>query len=337
MSILSFLKQMNKLSYLQTQVSQFLTKSFTPISISAPAKEWKTLNYNNKLFIAEITPNKQYISHYTSEKLKENSGIIFTSPYFHSIHTANKMVSQPAIFIARIIDEEFCSVFHSLDVYSKNDDDIITFNTKGRIPNRWIRMLHDFYFVNSSIEEGEISTEFWDKKIQSIPDIVLKSILNISKQMMNVNMNIKVNKAPLYTKNETKNIDFFWSSKTKMSEDDINKSIKNRIWKTENGSVSPAVRVFIERCKNYKSYYGGEYSLLFAYEGGLEFSYFRDMPWFSIRSLLESYSSYSSNYYAEIRGHDNYSSSMKYVPTEEMVILEEALKKEGADITVKLE
>lgn len=62
-------------------IATYLARCFTPISITAKAKEWKKLSYKNKLFSIEITPSPQYVSSYSPDNLKEWNEIKFSSPY----------------------------------------------------------------------------------------------------------------------------------------------------------------------------------------------------------------------------------------------------------------
>jgi hypothetical protein len=108
----------------------------------------------------------------------------------------------------------------------------------------------------------------------------------------------------------------------------IKNQISQQLWYTHDHDCSPSALIFFSQSKKYYSLYSPlqpPYGRLAAAEGGIHLFYYHQLPWTKLRPLLTS----SGNDYHDIRGHDCYT-PRKDVSYEEIIILKEILKKEGA-------
>ena len=110
----------------------------------------------------------------------------------------------------------------------------------------------------------------------------------------------------------------------------IQKSLKNRVWKSSDGDFSsPSTKIFFNRSRELKSLNHNCYKFLFSASGGIDFSYVRNLPWFDLKQKMGNYESYYN-----VSGIDTYYSTYSdNIGTTELVIFSEALNKEGAEFT----
>ena len=317
----------------------YMSQTFRPIRITAPIEEWRNLKYVNDLFSAQVDylpNNNPYNIPYNIETLKMYPNFAFDSSFY--FYPNKKFMMHPSTYLASIINETQEHNFY-LDIYNDTLKEI-TFDTRGTIPNRWVRMLADFAFKISKIDEDssvspEQNIEYWTTKISNIPEYCLTNMARFCVQMMDYSNNITVNikKAPVYMYDEYKSLcrlDKFVP--VRLSEIIIERNITNRIWGTYDGSCEPSTYIFFKKCANYYSLYCSEkqpYYSLAAAEGGIYLAYYHNLPWSIIRPHLVS----NANGYHDIRGHTNYS-PRKDIPYEEIIVLYEILKKEGAFVDI---
>lgn len=351
-------------------VIDYLSQIFRPISIKASIKEWKHINYKNGLFNVCLFP-----SYEDQLKLPDEYKYSSSCLSFDYSKDSNIFITHPGVFLAEVISGnlEFTFMLHNTNIHHIDENTELTFNTQGFIPNRFIRMLHDFHFKGSSLEEGNINKEYWSKFVNKLPDETLLKLTHLSYKSITKFFEIKINKAPDYSniKNnyikqcniDTERIDSF-TDKIKYYFMDMNDQdfriiqgkaffdhiIDNRIWFTGNGNMSYPVTIFSDQCKKYTSFYQDyqtykehqeynkssnnsylniPYIPLFKCEGGLYLNYL--VPW---KDLYTKMNEFNFSWEWGIVGNNIYKSSYR-INIEELIIFEECLKHQGAEIEVK--
>ncbi len=389
-------------SELNQAVVEYLSESFTPITITASRRQWNSVAYKTRLFSVSTDRRNAYI-----DPIPHTSSISFVFPKVGN-HDVQKVV-HPAMFLSTLFGQdsrvdksrETTTISFELENFEsandknvafpsnkEDDDELLTLDTNGLIPDRWVRMLYDFHLTqkrdqpkedDQSKEEGQsvlrflfssstfasrlattvykwapiriddwihfslISPQqlrndstlflnqvesktsaeqvrrFWESKLQSVPDSVLRSAVLISHELMESYMKIHVFRAPSYP---------FLGSPVVQREHLL------RRWYTRNGSFSSPTDHFLDRLKNhYTSFYGRTFTRLCKLEGGVDAKYIKHLPWGNIHQALQSPRFIGWDYEWDTRSHHSYHSSPK-LPVEELVVLEEALKAEGADFSV---
>lgn len=307
-------------------IVSLLSHIFAPISITAPNSEWKNLKYSNRMFDVKYNSSDAYLSF----------------SYNDLYQTANDKISTSSMMFRSIITDESHRTF-KLDFHNENE---LTLHINGQIPERWIRMMHDFHFTNSRLEHHPISTKFWEEKTKNIPEQTLVQLVEKFEQynfhhfhQKTPLMKLKVIKAPAYNyRSDVKYSNyiltqdsFFGNPKfTTTNKENIEKSLWWREWKTWNGNFSPAVSIFAENCKKYRSFYGETISNLYKAEGGIKMSYLFNMKQYLMFNPT-SMEIINKNY---LRNENDYCSNECNL--EEMIVLEEAMKKEGVVFESKI-
>jgi len=165
--------------------------------------------------------------------------------------------------------------------------------------------------------------------ILPLPDHIVSNLAQACVRMMEAQeIGVEVIKAPPYTLEDLTSSRWMQSA----NQDQTRSLIDARVWKTPDQSCTPNAEIFYHKCQKYYSFYSPTsqpYHILAAAEGGLNLSYFRNLPWAQLRPHLVSH----GNDYHDIRGHTTYH-PRKDVPYEEIVVLIEALRKEGTIIKV---
>lgn len=348
-------------------VIDYLAQIFRPISIKASIKEWKHINYKNRLFKVSLFPNYEDYSTLPNEYKYSSSCLTFDYS-----KDSNIFIIHPGCFLAEIItgNLQFTFMLHNANIHNLDENIELTFNTQGFIPNRFIRMLHDFYFKDSSLEEGNINKEYWSKFVNKLPDETLLKLTHLSYKSITKFFEIKINKSPDYStiKNDyikqcnidiEKTVSFIDEIKYHFM--DINDQdfriihekqffdhiVDNRIWFTGNGNMSYPVTIFSDQCKKYTSFYQDyqtykeyqenkelsnsncPYIPLFKCEGGLYLNYL--VPW---KELYTKTNEFNFSWEWGIVGNNIYKSSYR-INIEELILFEECLKHQGAEIEVK--
>ena len=178
-------------------------------------------------------------------------------------------------------------------------------------------MLKDFYFKDRAVIDYDSKVDYKDSKKNWIDRVELCHI-DILKRIVQGGLDaaedlqsyqIRVDQAPPY--------------------------IADRAWSTENYKWSSAAEVFINRSSSLYSL-GNDtltkkyrYNKLFAAEGGIHMDYAQYLPWYKLRNYFRWYSGGR----VDTRGVDTYS-QRRDLSVEEIVVLHEFLKSEGADVRV---
>jgi hypothetical protein len=291
---------------IKNRIIEYIVESFRPIRITAPASEWKNLDYTNAIFRA-------YVS--------QQGYLVFQS---HYPYLMKDFIPHPVGFISSIFGDNDEYEFH----LELSDTSVanLTFNSKGIVANRWVRMLADFGLKSATIDEDS-NSEYWTTKLEPIPESVLKNIGWLFVNMMERQyISVEVLKAPQYTSQEYEEL-----VKHPVLPH-IQELIDLRIWETADRRSSPSAEIFYKKCQKYASLYSPNsqpYYSLAACEGGINLFYAASLPWAKLRPDMIDH----SNGYHDIRGHNKYT-IRRDVPYEEIVVLIEVLKKEGAIIVV---
>lgn len=335
-------------------VIQYLASCFIPINITTTIEEWRTINYHNRLFNVEIIPDLSTYNQYNNLHDKRIPQLNF----MYAKYSNKQLIPNPATMMTQFITGDMNTLF-DIDIHNKPDNELFTFKSNGKIPNRYIRMLHDFYFNKSTIEEEKADINYWTYYVNKIPDESLKVLIVQSIDIMNViQLKLTIHKAPNYYNEKDKwmelcnipqqNTTYIQSIISRYQELIINGQItdpnylynyqlKNKIWFTGDRIISYPVKILLHKCKKYTSLHKNEsidnnpIGFVAKSEGGLSLYYHNKSPW---AQLYLSYSIHNTCY-GELVGHNIYYSN-KNAPTEEFVILEEILKKEGAEYTIDI-
>jgi hypothetical protein len=322
---------------LRKSVANYLAHSFKPVTLTAPLSEWIKLDY--KYPFGYVRASGPYRS--TEEKLLLNfyTGT-FTSSYAgHVPHVASCM--------AQMVGGRsyMYNNYHNINIRGKKDNDDVTFDTLGFLPERLVRMTSDFStFSNASIEEKSSVTfeqieKFWSDRVEDCTDSSLDTIIAICANIArNSSFRVKVIKAPSYNPSNEFISNYLSGPYDRNTTNinnikDVSKSIVDRKWFTHDGEISPSTQLFFDNCKKYKSYYCNDgssvYHKLFSSGGGIDLVYMdkKGMKhWRDIKYNLGFITSYS-----DLSGSSSYFPT-KDIPYEEVVVLAEALRKEGAEI-----
>jgi len=280
-------------------VVTFLYKSFLPVRITFPSSI--NVNYKNDIF--KCTSYEDHIS-------------------FKLLH-----IETPAMYMVKILNKL------STDFELEQKDDKYILDTKGKIPTRYVYMLKDFYFKDNAVIDYESKVnnteKYWRSIVSRCPRTLLELCIEGSFYSTQNKYKIKVLHGPSH--------------------------FKDRTWYTKNGDLSKAAEKFMNKSKtlyslgnidqNAEIKFG--YDKLFVVEGGINMDYAKNLPWYSIMlphirfeftywSGLQfrfDRSAISSYVHLHTRGHDTYDQRGN-LSTEEIVVLYEFLKSEGADVQV---
>lgn len=304
----------------------YLSQTYEPIKITAPVSEWRKLSYTTPLFKAHtvnVEPSRDYLC--------------FDSPAAIKLPKDDTSLPHPATFLTSVL-VGYQSNHFRLDL-TQPDDHLVTFETQGLIPNRWIRMLRDFAMnhattsisTNTDTTPQQVRTR-WTQLVTPVPTEVLKNLLRLCSQMMDdsVGPQVEVIRAPPYQYDNYKD---FLDNERCHSRLEVKKCVDSRQWGTYDGSCQPSCLIFFDRCRQYTSFYSPDeppYYTLAAAEGGICAYYYHQLPWSKLRPAIVD----GGNGYHDTRGHTAYR-ARKDLPYEEIIVLIEALKKEGAIIKVK--
>ncbi len=247
------------------------------------------------------------------------------------------------------------------------DMEIWTLDTEGNYPFRWITMIADFAFPrvngNKSLFHIDFKTSSksiddvranWTKLINDLPENVIRSIcIKIYNMMENNRFGVNIIKSPAYTMEdweeylEDKNNPSYFNDRYNRCDKNLEKLIEDRDWLAGNGFCYPGTLMFFHKVnnRNYRSFAlefkfekykkigmvpkgHGIYGSLAACEGGITLYYNDFLPWVEYRSRMVM----GGNNRGDIR-YNPYR-SRKDVSFEEIVILAETLRMEGAEFEI---
>ena len=248
--------------------------------------------------------------------------------------------------------------------------EIWTFDSNGNFPTRWITMIADFAFprigerknksvfiINHENSQTKLESvrENWTKIINSLPDDLVFSICRKIYQMMeHNNIGVKINKTPVYTEedweNYASNYEYakYYPEQYARNGTTLKDLLESRKWYAGDCFCYPGTLLFFwkvgERLydsfmrnlameKMKKNNYPMKncfviYGSLAASEGGISLYYNDYLPWTEYRSKMVL----GGNGRGDIR-YNPYK-ARKDVSFEEIVILAETLRMEGADFEI---
>ena len=281
-------------------VTTFLQKSFKPVRMIFPKQ---SVCYKNAIFSCtncDILSNDKKL-------LKFNQGTI----------------KIPCMVMAQLLIEFDDLVFR----LEETENDYIL-DTMGRIPTRYCYMLMDFYFRDQKVKIDYYSKKssdemiiFWSNIVKECPLTILKNITMAGfKAAEFQRYKIQVFMGPPYSENRE------WFTKDHHHSDSA-KEAWNRSEKLYSlGNIDQEIET------KYRYYSLG------AAEGGISMRYVNRLPWQPVRTHVRygpfKFDHYvSSCGYTDTRGHCTYD-QRKDLSVEEIVVLYEYLKSEGADVRV---
>lgn len=286
------------ISETHTVVTTFLHKSFKPVRIIFPKNT--EIYYKNAIFGCWSQDG--------------------------SVHFYDTQIKTPAVYMVKILD----SVQNDFILEEKYGMHIL--DTLGKIPTRYVYMLKDFFFkdlgtidYNSKVNYDD-TIKYWENVVFQCPLKILKNIVleafdNVAEGQ---SYKIKVFNGPPY--------------------------FEDRTWYTKDRNHSKTAEAFIDKSNKLYSlgytpedtdplaHYKYRYNQLGAAEGGIKMTYAGYLPWQPVRSHVRygpfQWKNYHSSCgYLDTRGHDTYD-QRKDLSVEEIVVLYEFLKREGADVRV---
>jgi len=280
-------------SQIKNHIATFLHKTFTPVRLIFPKIIKCKRVYDNALFHSSI---------------------------YQSAHFGKGFIETPGMYMAKILGDTKNDTFFVL----KENTNAFILDTMGQIPARYVYMLKDFVFKNEAqvdfnsdkkICENE---EYWKNCVSECPDNILKKLatetLHLAERQT---YKIKVHDGPPYFK--------------------INE------WYTYDQDASLAAQQFFNKSSTLYSignidprneYNKHKYHQLSAAGGGISMTYANNLPWQTLRKYIHQYSNgvlFSSGGYTDTRGWNTYD-QRKDLSVEEIVILHEFLKAEGAKV-----
>jgi hypothetical protein len=310
-------------------LSSYLIEQLRPIRATTTIKNWKKLNYNNPLFSVKYDVSHYYLKVLDKESLQKYNALSFEFRRNFNEITTIRYYQPPIVNITELLFSNFSIYNHSringlinCDKNCINDDDNeATFDSLGKIPSRWVKMMADFSGIsfkldnNSSVLNSEFESSIEDK-IKSIKDDnLMKNIIIQSLQKQRYFIEVE-NKDDKYD-----NIDNWYTRDRghySFSEKDKCLSLSaKKVFEDAKNCYS----LYPELMKEKKSRY---YSLPSS-EGGIDMGYFREFAHFKLMNTIP----FMAKNYTDVCGTSLYQSDCKDVPFEEIIILGELLKKNG--------
>jgi len=224
-------------------------------------------------------------------------------------------IETPAIYMAKFLDK-VCGEYEL-----EKKDDMYILDTKGEIPTRYVHMLKDFYFKNSATIDYESivksnTVRYWRGIVSNCTIFALDRCIKGAIKVANSAYKIRVYEGPPY--------------------------FKDRLWCTKNGDISKTAEEFMCRSKtlyslgniDQKSEIKFGYDKLCKTSGGISMEYAKHLQLDEFISHLVEYKCFVRlDSSLEVRGHDTYD-RLNDLSVEEIVILHEFLKSEGANVKV---
>jgi hypothetical protein len=301
--------------------ASYLAKTFYPTFVSINVKNINRLNYKNKLF--SIYYNSEF------KDITYNSAL---TNYNHK-YSFVKFLNTPESFIKQIIDNNS----NNRIPYNQNND-VITFNTNGIIPIRYLDMISDFSDCEIKYNKPnnfdiKLQEEYIINKIANLSDYMLHDIYRFAEYLSSKQYDymIEVIKAPSYQCDDVSLKKYYVNSfRCPLLDEDAKNEIINRVWHSGDGDMSsPSTKIFFKKSQKYKSLGGIGYSVLFSSSGGIDMSYCDKLPWFELKKNLND----RQTYY-EVSSYHMYKSCE--ISATEIAILQEILKQEKAEFTSKI-
>ncbi len=297
---------------IQKAVADFLLNSYRPVSLTIPIDEFKNIKYENPLFKCSTIIHKENEGTRNILCFSTVSPLITTSIQLGSLiwnkcfqsFTSEVEISDTKEIVPK--DQGKVRVLYNYSLFVTNEVKEITITNNGEIPTRFMIMLYDFYLKNSIIKYLPIEQKTIDEVTQLVEtynDKQLKKLIMLVHTIPNKYI-----------------------------------EVKNNDWFThDEAQFSPSAEKFMDACLKYHSFYFDEKDMgkkpvlkyLFATQGGFNFSYL----WYSPFTEVNNYIRFGS-LRLEAKGSNSYGTNSDF-NFEELVILYEAMKKEGLNVELK--
>ncbi|VBB19016.1 hypothetical protein YASMINEVIRUS_1548, partial [Yasminevirus sp. GU-2018] len=345
-------------------ISGFLADTFAPITLSAPVKEWRSLNYSNRLFSVSLSPEYSYYQKYPS-------GYKSVVP---EISIRGKTFEHPGLFIGSVVGD-VKTYFKLVDVdgnpvnvFTEEDENkIACIHTEGKTVERFVRMIKDFGMTLGEIsgtlpddpfcEEVEANKNEWLKIVESHPEKTLRNLQTTADSMAVKCMSLTINKAPDYSKAKSEYYEIFSVKPPQESLVDQLKQIASAFdFDREDYDYRCVDQFGYENSELKTKMFEGQVNDRVWYAKDMRLSY-------PVKIYIHRCSNYASYYnkvcfgalpkceggmsvcvkspwrknmsdtYTEIKG-SKYMTSGRHFDYEEWVVAEEALKHQGAEFVV---
>ena len=235
------------------QIIKYLSESFRPIRITASRDDWRKLKYENNIFGVQTFYDKCFEEYQTRENLNQIINLSF-SACFYNYYIYTKYMMHPLTYILALVNDQSRHDF-VIDIYNEQNVPV-TFDTKGMIPNRWIRMLADFGLENAEIDENSIVSQqeinkIWNDRIKALPKQVIINIGHMFRMMMEQQrISVHVVRAPSYDIESDCPDDSEHHEHVRGKHVDANSLIRDRVWGTYDAHAHHLHKYFSRNVRN---------------------------------------------------------------------------------------
>jgi len=266
-------------------------------------------NYLNKTMRpATISFQKDYFQEKVIGKVNKYDRTVLSNPLFTIYHNQNDILNFTYKNVPNLDITQYVLPFkYGLD--KKEDDNFVSYSTKGQIPIRWLYMIKDFHFKESIIEPDE-NIDYYPL-LKELPKNTFNKIINDTLTPKS-KFGFKVTNYPEIELKEG------WYLK--------------KIWGTYNKSFTQYTSKILEECGKFESLkpvINKSYDILFKDEGGINILT-EDM--YEFIKYCHTVEPYRVNDNSLIGTNSYYSN--KNVTTEELICLYLALKELGVEVEI---
>lgn len=308
-------------------VIKYLLEEFKPIRLISSVKNWRKLNYHNPLFSVKTDVNDYWLKALRTDQLIKMEQLAFNYAGGFNL-MRSRFYQVPVVFLSNLLLDrnyipKYGHIQNLFDIENHKynvDDAVAIYDTHGRMPSRWIKMIcdfsgHDFTIDDKSDVNMAEHREFITNKISSIKD---------SHMLNNILLSATGNQ---YYSVEVVNTPYGeWFTLD-----------GGRCLSLPDGALSNSAKKIFHDAKSCYCLYPDikvtdktRYNLLFSAEGGIDMRYFKEFSYYQL--INELYSKYKNTGYTDARGYSIYRSNCKDMPFEEIVILAELFKKNNFEI-----
>eukprot|EP00727_Mastigamoeba_balamuthi_P011943 m51a1_g7371 hypothetical protein (327) ;mRNA; f:69124-70104 len=310
-------------------VAEYLADTFLPISIAVPRSALSTASsYRTGLFRAWLQSRRSPV----------------IEVYYWAVSTpasdSTPLVAHPAVYAAEHLGVVPQGYF-GLEARPEGDEYVL--DSQGKLPRRWMLMMVDFWFKHESgarvvpadpeAEKALLreSASEWEARLRELPAAVREAL---QEAMLYINWrgrcSFRVRQAPPYTLQQV--TELLGAKEAEALDDRDRGHVAGRVWCTGDNWCSVPTRAFFRRCERFLSIpkvdipgWTAPYQRNSACEGGIVMFY--DFgPWQQLAPHLGSI----SDGRCDLRGSDSYCHCRALMPIDELIVLREALKTEGA-------
>eukprot|EP00727_Mastigamoeba_balamuthi_P010970 m51a1_g6496 hypothetical protein (348) ;mRNA; f:195248-196291 len=322
-------------------LAEYLADTFLPIRIAVPASAFEAspASYSNSLFRAwrNTTPYLAVLV-WSWDVSTPSSGL---SP------GDAPRVPHPAVYAAQLLGAMSASTI-ALPAALEGGD--LVLDSEGKLPRRWLLMMADFWFTRDSgarVVPADLAAEqallrssarAWEARLWALPAAVLRALQAAMLQINRCRSEcaFRVLQAPPYSPQQV--AELLGPAEAQALGDRDREHVDARLWHTGSDWCSAPARAFFRRCERLLCIPRVElpassgawtaptpYRPDAAHEGGIAMCYDCG-PWRRLAPLL----GYVNDSRCDLLGTDAYGHCYDLVPFDELVVLREALKAEGA-------